>query len=69
VCNVDVPRKLIKPPHFPGIFTHHNNNMEENKDYQHLQPPEKNASLSPHLTVDLKFSVPWGHIAGIISNQ
>lgn len=43
--------------------------MGESKDYRHIQSPEKNASLSTHQTVDLKFPVPWGHIAGIISNQ
>jgi hypothetical protein len=69
VYEVDVPRNLIKYPHFPGIF-HHNNDMGKSKDYQHIQSPEKkNASLSTHQTVDLKFPVPWGHIAGIISNQ
>lgn len=37
--------------------------MEETKDYQHLRSPQKTESLPTHQTVELKFSVPWGHIA------
>jgi hypothetical protein len=59
----------LKLPDFPGIFTCCINDMEESKDYEHVQSPEKNASLFTHQIVDLKFPVPWGHIAGIINNQ
>jgi hypothetical protein len=40
--------------------------MEESK-VQRLQPPEENSSPSVLRAVELKFSVPWGHIAGILS--
>jgi hypothetical protein len=40
--------------------------MEESKESKHLKFLEKNESPSISQTVDLKFSVPWGHIAGII---
>jgi hypothetical protein len=69
VYEVDVPRNLIKHLHFPGIFTRHNSDMGEGKDYQQIQSPEKKASLSTHQTIDLNFPVPWGHIAGIINNN
>jgi hypothetical protein len=40
--------------------------MEEHK-VQYLQPPEENSSPSLLHAVELKFSVPWGHIAGIMT--
>jgi len=54
------------PTHFPGTILCYDKAMEESK-VQHLQPSEENSSSSVLHTVELKFSVPWGHIAGILS--
>jgi hypothetical protein len=39
--------------------------MEKGKDHQHIQSPKNVTSPFLHQT-ELKFAVPWGHIAGII---